>query len=185
MITDALALAAVELAKHDPEALARVCAILDVDEPLPTLAEAALTYVRAGIAVFPLVAGQKVPRTSNGFKGASLDEDMVAAWWTRWPDANIGFPTGHLFDVIDVDGPPGYLSLADLRDEGLVPDVLARVVTARGGAHLYITPTGDGNTAGLRPGIDYRGLGGYVVAPPSLSAATGRRWTWTTPWPTA
>lgn len=80
-----------------------------------------------------------------------------------------------------MDGPPGYRSLADLRDQGLVPDILGRTVTARGGTHLYIKPTGDGNTAGLRPGIDYRGDGGYVVAPPSRSAATGRHWIWTAP----
>lgn len=181
-ITDDLAKAAVDLAaaRCDRAAIGRIAAILDADDAtIPALADAARDYAAAGTAVFPLVPGQKVPRIPGGFKGASTDPDLVAAWWRRWPDANIGLPTGHRFDVIDVDGPLGYRSLADLRDTGVIPPVIGRALTARGGTHLYIAPTGDGNAAGVWPGIDYRGTGGYVVAPPSVSAATRRRWTWT------
>jgi hypothetical protein len=145
-----------------------------------TLAASATWYAQHGMPVFPLVAGEKRPATRHGVLDATAEVDTVIAWWQRWPHANIGFPTGGLFDVIDVDGPPGYQSLADMRARRLLPDVLARVVTPRGGTHLYIAPQGSGNRAGFMPGVDYRGRGGYVVAPPSISGEHGRRWTWTT-----
>ena len=190
-ITDQLALAAVDVAvaNGDPDALARIAAQLDAEDqnrrdrltgPLG-MANAAIWYAEQGIPVFPLVPGEKRPASRNGFKDATTDPEQVHTWWVDNPGYNIGFPTGHLFDVIDVDGPPGYRSLADLRDRDALPPVLARAITARGGTHLYVPVAGHGNKAGLLPGIDYRGAGGYVVAPPSVSTATGRRWTWTRP----
>ncbi len=144
------------------------------------LGASALWYCQRGIHVFPLRPGEKRPATTHGLLDATLDVEQVTAWWTRWPAANIGFPTGFLFNVIDVDGPAGYQSLADLRDAGAIPPILARVVTARGGTHLYVAvEPGRGNKAGLLPGIDYRGAGGYVVAPPSISSEHGTRWGWT------
>jgi hypothetical protein len=54
------------------------------------------------------------------------------------------------------------------------------VYTPRGGRHLYVAPSGDGNAANFRPGLDYRGAGGYVVAPPSIGP-NGKRYDWITP----
>lgn len=172
---------------NDPAAVTRLEQQLDAEdaerrarlEQPGALAAAAEWYVQQGVAVFPLAPGGKVPATRNGFKDATVDLERVRAWWRTMPQANIGLPTGHLFDVVDVDGPPGYRSLADIRD-GL-PPILGRVLTARGGAHLYVPASGRGNKAGLVAGVDYRGAGGYCVAPPSLSSTTGRRWTWTSP----
>ena len=42
------------------------------------------------------------PRTLNGLKDASTDPAIVAAWWQRWPRANVGVLTGVLFDVLDI-----------------------------------------------------------------------------------
>lgn len=62
---------------------------------------------------------------------------------------------------------------------GLLPDCHGQVATASGGLHLYVEPKpGRGNKAKLCPGIDYRGLGGYVVAPPSTLGQRGRAWSW-------
>jgi hypothetical protein len=126
--------------------------------------------------VFPLKPGTKVPATPHGFKDASMNPDTIRAWWTRWPDANIGLTTGHLYDVIDVDGPAGIRSIADITDK--IPTIHGIARTPRG-YHLYIQPTGDGCTTSIVPGIDYRGIGGYVVAPPSRTGET--RWEWIEP----
>jgi FtsP/CotA-like multicopper oxidase with cupredoxin domain len=48
---------------------------------------------------------------------------------------------------------------------------------------IYLAPTGSGNRAGLLEQVDWRGRGGYVVAPPSQHA-TGRHYRWLRP-PTA
>jgi hypothetical protein len=52
------------------------------------------------------------------------------------------------------------------------------VRTGRGGWHVYLAPTGLGNPKprGLEK-VDWRGLGGYVLAPPSRHAS-GRRYRW-------
>lgn len=133
-----------------------------------TLGGAAIWYAGRGHLVFPLRPGTKIPATRNGFKDASMNPDTIRAWWTENPNYNIGLTTGHLFDVIDVDGGPGIRSIAEIEDEGHLPPVVARVNTPHG-LHLYINPTGDGCGTAIRPGIDYRGIGGYVVAPPSIN----------------
>lgn len=169
------------------------------------LAHAALWYAAQGIAVFPLRPRAKLPLLRNphprnsrervecrgecgqqghGLYDATTSADIVAAWWRQHPGANIGIPTGGRWDVIDVDGPQGFQSLAKLEADGKLP---ARVAQSRtpgnpsdgrpGGIHYWITATGDGNRAGIMPGLDYRGAGGYVVAPPSHGPGGGQ-YTW-------
>lgn len=129
---------------------------------------AALVYLTWGWPVFPIRPGSKKPLTEHGLLDASTDPAVVGTWWARWPDANIGLPTGASFDAIDVD-PAGLAWLATVRDDpAVIIDVHGLVSTPRGGQHLYVAPTGSGNTAALAPGVDYRGHGGYVVAPPSI-----------------
>ena len=154
--------------------------IEELDNKPPRLLDAALLYASWGWPVFPLRPREKRPATRNGFKDATTDADQIRAWWKRNPQANIGLPTGIAFDVIDVDvplGPPSYTKMLEL-DE--VPDVHGQVATSSGGLHLYIKPTGEGNFVGFTPGVDYRGVGGYVVAPPSTLGERGRAWSWTT-----
>lgn len=141
----------------------------DLDnKPTATLHAAALWYASQGLHVFRLTPGTKIPfRGTGGFKDATTDPDQITTWWTTDPDANIGIATGHLIDVIDIDGPTGVRTWIELYDD--LPGVLGKVSTPRpGGTHLYVTAIPSrGNKAGLFPGIDYRGTGGYVVAPPS------------------
>lgn len=160
------------------------------------LARTALWYAKRGLPVFPLqpacpvpagtdwrhqcpiheTACGKAPLTRNGFKDATTDPGQVTAWWRRNPRANIGTPTGLSFDVIDVDGPEG-LHVFNLD----LPPRLAHVTTPRGGGHhLYVAPSGKGNRAKIWPGVDYRGIGGYVVLPPSVGG-NGRRYKWLHP----
>lgn len=149
-----------------------------IDQPAPLrLLDAALAYASWGWAVFPLQPGLKVPATRHGLKDASTDTEQIREWWKANPKANIGLPTGGRFDVIDIDAPTGWWSWIELDKAGSLPAIHGKVSTPRSGGHLYVTPTGRGNTAGTLPGVDYRGVGGYVVAPPSVDG-NGRRYMW-------
>jgi hypothetical protein len=151
-----------------------------IDQPaVPALGSSAVWYAEQGWKVFPLAPNSKQPLVAkrdggNGLYDATTDLGQVRQWWKQYPSANIGLPTGEKFDVIDIDGPEGAKSFSKL-SEDKVPDVHGKVSTPRG-LHLFVLPTGDGNRAGVLPGIDYRGKGGYVCAPPSQ--LDYKRWTW-------
>ena len=153
--------------------------IAELDAAPPRLRDAAHTYASWGWPVFPLMPREKRPATRNGFKAATTNADQIEDWWTRLPDCNIGLPTGINFDVIDVDVPDGWKSLQAMLAAGLPWDVHGKAVTASGGMHLLIPPAeGRGNKAGIMPGIDIRGTGGYIVAAPSTLGKPGRAWSW-------
>lgn len=143
---------------------------LDQPRPTPGLLASALWYAEQGLRVFPLQPGSKIPfKGSNGCLDASSNADVIRGWWDTDPDANIGIATGHLVDVVDFDGLPGQLTRARQPQLFDSLQVLGTVSTPRpGGAHWFVPATGRGNKAGLLPGVDYRGKGGYVVAAPSV-----------------
>jgi hypothetical protein len=135
--------------------------------------DAALRYAAHGWPVFACQPGTKVPpERSRGFLDATTDPDKVTWLWGRaGRDANVGIATGAPGpDVLDVDvhnGAPGWRSYNQLRAESLVPDAMAEVRTPSGGGHFYYRGTDQRNGKLPSHGIDYRGAGGYVVAPPS------------------
>jgi hypothetical protein len=108
----------------------------------------------------------------HGLNEATTNRARVLAWWTRHPLANIGLATGHRFDVLDVDGPHGAAAIRALAAEHGLASSGPLVRTGGGGWHYYLAPTGLGN---VHPRdlehVDWRGRGGYVVAPPSRHAA--------------
>lgn len=156
-------------------------------QPRPAgLISAALWYATQGLPVFPLQPGAKIPLPgSRGCLEATTDQAVIIQWWTARPDANIGLATGHTVDVIDIDGALGVRSWCAHWDDLPIP--LGVVNTPRpGGTHLYIEALGGGNRAAVLPGVDLRGKGGYVVAPPSIlgpdpSRAYHGAYTWRSP----
>jgi hypothetical protein len=104
----------------------------------------------------------------HGLKEATTNRARVLAWWTRQPQANIGLATGHRFEVLDIDGPAGIQAIRAFAAEHALQNAGPLVRTGGGGWHYYLAPTGLGNVrpAGLEH-VDWRGRGGYVVAPPS------------------
>ncbi|MFT9661136.1 bifunctional DNA primase/polymerase [Mycobacteroides abscessus subsp. abscessus] len=174
------------IAGDDAKADALQAEIDGLDGMPPRLKASALYYSQVyGWPVFPLKPLSKVPATRAGFKDATTNRGQIEAWWNANPRYNIGLPTGVRFDVIDVDPPAGMLSLHELltlsdprTGKGPIPDVHGKVATASGGVHLYIERAGRGNAVNLLPGIDIRGRGGYVVAPPSTLGERGRNWSW-------
>lgn len=152
----------------------------------PSMYDAAIEYVKKGFAVFPLKYRDKVPLTRNGCKDATTDAAQIKAWWQQHPNANIGLATGSVSQnvfVIDLDidedrGIDGYHSLEDWqREHGDFPETWT-AITGRGGYHLYYRGNGRiKNRAGIIDGVDIRGNGGYVVAPPSIHK-NGNRYEW-------
>jgi Bifunctional DNA primase/polymerase, N-terminal len=114
----------------------------------------------------------------HGVKEATTNRARVLAWWTQQPQANIGLATGHLFDVLDVDGPIGAQAIRAFAGQHHLESSGPLVHTGGGGWHYYVAPTGLGN---LHPRnlehVDWRGRGGYVVAPPSRHAS-GHPYQW-------
>ena len=152
----------------------------------PSMYDAAIEYAKKGFAVFPLKYRDKVPLTRNGCKDATTDAAQIKAWWQKYPNANIGLATGAVSQnvfVIDLDidedcGIDGYHSLEDWqREHGDFPETWT-AITGRGGYHLYYRGNGKiKNRAGIIDGVDIRGNGGYVVAPPSIHK-NGNRYEW-------
>jgi hypothetical protein len=161
------------------------------------LSEAALGYAHRGWRVFPLhsivngtcTCGQrecssagKHPLVRRGLYEATTDPKRIQSWWRRWRSANVGIATGAVSGivVIDVDLPAAFASLGRLIEAEL-PSTLTGL-TGGGGIHLVYNGSDEalGNSAGRLPGveeelpgIDLRGNGGYVVAPPSIHRSGG------------
>ena len=147
---------------------------------MTSLAEAALHYCRRGWSVIPLrfsgsVEDRKKPLLDSweAYQHTAATEEQVMDWWTRWPEANIGLVMGAASGLIalDLDGPN---AVALLHHAKVFLPKTAAVQTKRGYHAFYQHPgyavanrahlLSDGNGSG----VDVRGDGGYVVAPPSV-----------------
>jgi len=144
---------------------------------------AALAYAARGWSVLPIEpAGKRplVPWLELQQRAATVAQ--IEAWFGRWPDANVGIVTGRVSGLVVVDVVPRHggaesLQQAEREHAPLPPTVEA--ATGGGGRHLYFAHPGGllRNRVGILPGIDLRGDGGCVVAPPSLHPG-GRRYRW-------
>lgn len=139
------------------------------------------TYGSLGLAPVAIVAGGKAPATR--WRGDDEpDLESVGDLLRDDPSLNLGIITGRASGgllVIDVDrhGADGAAFMREFEAEhGRLPATLA-VDTPSGGIHLYFrwrrgeTPR---NSVNAEIGVDVRGEGGLVVAPPSVIAGVGR-----------
>jgi hypothetical protein len=135
--------------------------------PSPDVLSAALAWAALGRRVFPLIPGTKQPAV-RWSEAATTDRAQLGVWFA--PEEylllgvgyGLGLPTGDGLIVIDVDTDKG----------GEIPDWAPHtytVYTPSGGWHLYYAVDREvPNSAGrLADGVDVRGDGGYVVAPPT------------------
>jgi hypothetical protein len=148
--------------------------------------EWALAYRARGWSVLPVRAGDKRPLVRwLEFQTRPPTTDEIEAWYAREPDANVGIVTGVVSGIIvvDVDSRHGGNESLDAleRVHGPFPPTLI-AITGGGGRHSYFAHPGGEihNRVGLFPGIDVRGDGGYVVAPPSRHPS-GKHYAWTSP----
>ena len=142
-----------------------------------SMKEWALYYAELGLAVFPLAYRNKVPAIEGGCKAATTEKSKIERWWNQNPRYNIGIATGNKSNglvVIDLDvdknkGIDGYEVLRDWQNKhGELPETW-QSITGRGGYHYFYKDTiTHSNKVGLYEGVDIRGEGGYIVAPPSV-----------------
>jgi hypothetical protein len=154
-----------------------------------SLKNSALEYAARGWSVIPLrftgdTSERKRPLLDSWdeYQKTPATIEQVELWWTGWPQANIGIVTGEVSGlvVIDLDGPHAKQLLADAKV--FFPSTAA--VQTGGGFHAYYLHPGVpvANKARLlsdggKSGVDVRGDGGYVVAPPSVHGS-GRVYQW-------
>lgn len=147
-----------------------------------TLGETAHAYTDVGLYVFPCRPQDKRPATRRGVHDATRDPAQIDRWWAENPAYNIGIacgPSGLL--VVDLDGPEGIRAWLDLVGDGRpLGPATATVFTPGSGAHMYFAGRGRNTVGVLGPGIDTRGEGGYVIAPPSIHP-NGDRYAWADP----
>lgn len=145
--------------------------------------QAALDYANwDDLPVFPVKA-DKSPYTANGFKDATNDPATVRQMWRKWPDANIGIPTGEpsgwlVFDIDPRNG--GDASLTALIEEhGDAWLETLQAKTGGGGHHIiFAYPRGSNIRKGkFAEGIDLQSDGGYIIVAPSLHAS-GQHYEW-------
>src|SRR6185369_542042 len=144
----------------------------------------ALNYLKQGLSVIPIMAGQKDPPLvkfkQEGFTEHLPTEDQVKEWWTRWPNANIAIVTGKVsgVTVVDVDRYKG--GVETLTRLNLRSPLMASA--SKGGLHLFFHYDNTVKTwvEKLGQGLDVRNDGGYIMAAPSIHPC-GKRYAWLTP----
>lgn len=164
--------------------------------------EHALDYARRGFRVMPLHTPQpdgscscrnpkcdsvgKHPRTMAGLKDATTDQAQIAKWWDMWPTANVGIATGAESNLVVLDIDPRHGGTESVKTLQAKHGQFAEKVwanTGGGGWHILFAHPGvkvrniQNRPDKLGAGVDVRGDGGYIVAPPSLHAS-GNLYSW-------
>lgn len=130
-----------------------------------------------GFSVIPIERGGKLPLGKwKAAQSTAASLETVRQWAAR--DCNVGIVTGKVSGllVLDLDSQE---AVAEAEARGLPHTISVR--TAKG-LHVYFRHPGGtiGNRAGLLPGWDIRGDGGFVVAPGSIHP-TGIEYRWENP----
>lgn len=134
---------------------------------MTTIRDAAIEYLENGLSVIPIRPAEKKPLIDwKEYQTRLATHGEVDGWFDKWPDANIGIVTGEIsgIGVVDLDTPEAiHWAKTNLPKTNLYQQ------TGRGWQMIYRRngkPVPQG--AGVRPGVDLRGEGGYIVAAPSI-----------------
>lgn len=146
-----------------------------------------------------LVLDAKRPRGVQWQMRASADRETITSFWTgdgEYPPTkrgdvfrfapvtaprNVGIATSGEMFVLDIDGDAGAEWLAEFEAEHGPLPMTCLSVTGSGGKHYLFRAPGreiHNSQSGIAPGVDIRGVGGYMVAPPSVHAATLNFYHW-------
>jgi hypothetical protein len=140
--------------------------------------QAALNYAEK-FSVIPIRPDKKPFIKWEPYQTKKATSYEIREWWDRWPSAMVGIVTGEFSGifVIDCDTVEGGKAILKLIPENLLYPI---VTTPRGGWHLwFLYPAGSRITVGtaIMPGVDFRGEGGYIIAPPSCNG-DGKAYSW-------
>lgn len=148
-----------------------------------SIEEAALDYLARGWSVIPVREKAKRPAVPwKAYQEKYVSEETLHDWFRRSPDYNVAVVTGALSGIVVMDVDPrhgGNESLRKLeREHGPLPKTVESI-TGGGGRHVYFSHPGElvPNRTNIEPGIDLRGDGGCIVAPPSIHPS-GKRYRW-------
>jgi hypothetical protein len=135
---------------------------------------AALDLGQRDLRVFPVRPNDKRPLVKGWQNIATTDDDEIRERWGQNPRANIGIRTGDGLFVVDVDPKNG----GDVNDLGIKLPKTWTSRTPSGGNHYYFSTdqTIHNSISKLAKGIDVRGDGGYIVAPPSIAGGKPYKW---------
>jgi len=140
--------------------------------------EMAKSYLKKfNLSVIPIQGGSKIPviQTWKGYQERKPSVEDVDSWYDNFPDAGVAIITGEISGIIvlDIDGEVGKSSIAG-KDLPITPTVK----TGKGMHYYFKYPNFPvGNKIKVLPGIDIKGDGGYVVAPPSVHP-NGSQYKW-------
>jgi archaellum biogenesis ATPase FlaH len=150
--------------------------------------QTALAYAKQDIRVIPIKQGEKRPPMQGWQNAATSDPITIRTWFEgQFKDCGLGIATGEFRNrylvVIDIDDRPEFSGSDTLKDleqlHGELPNTV-EVITGSGGRHIYFLtdqPIRNEASGKLGQGIDVRGIGGQVLAPPTIHP-NGKTYEW-------
>ncbi len=133
------------------------------------LLQAALRYQEMGFSVIPVQKKNKKPYIAwENHQKEKAGVDLIKEWWEKYPTANVAIVTGELsgINVVDIDSQSAMEEIDKFLPDSLITPTAN---TPRGGRHYYHqSMNGMGNAIGFLDHCDFKGNGGYIIAPPSV-----------------
>lgn len=153
--------------------------VTDQDKDITNIElDQALYYAeKLGWSVIPVGENKKPLIEWKKYQRIKATKEEILKWFTKYPNANIGVVTGKISNLVVIDIDPRH----DGTDKEFSGITTVKSKTGGGGWHYYFQyEEGIQNAANINPGIDVRGEGGYVIAPPS-SHISGKKYEWVIP----
>lgn len=125
--------------------------------------------------VFPVNSNNKQPLIRGWQERATNNPNVINDLFSKFDNCMIGLPTGPIngISVIDFDIKKNINGFSNFLNKGYRVNYTSCVMTPSGGFHLYFKTNNlklpNIASTVLGKGVDFRGAGGYVVCPPSVS----------------